>query len=210
MHSALQRLVELAASSSPLLVILVGPNGAGKSTFYRHNLAALDLPFVNADMIASTLVEAGAQAEEETERLAAKLADKRRQELVAKQGSFITETVFSDPVGAKVQVLKDAQAMGFKIIMVFVCVESAELSVLRVRTRVLAGGHDVPVERIAARYERMRKNVKAALGFVDFALIVDNSSLDQPLLPVATTASGKILHRELRIAWWAEDVLSSL
>ncbi len=43
---------------------------------------------------------------------------------------------------------------------------------------VLVGGHNVPEDKIAARYDRMRKNVKAAVSFVDFAIIVDNSSLD--------------------------------
>jgi len=208
-HPAFERLAELASEPGPLLVVLVGPNGAGKSTFYGRYLHALSLPFINADLIARVLIEAGAPAGEETERLAADLADRRRRKMVAGKESFITETVFSDPVGAKVNALKEAQTAGYSIVMVFICVESAELSALRVQSRVLAGGHDVPADRIAARYERMRKNVKAALSFVDFAIIVDNSSLDQPLRPVASTASGRILHREPSLPWWAKEVLSS-
>jgi len=208
MDSSFDRLAQLAASQSPLLVILVGPNGAGKSSFYHRYLAALELPFINADMIGRALTGAGAAATEETERLAAHLAEQRRREMVANQESFITETVFSDPVGAKVQALRDAQARGFTVIMIFVCVESAELATLRVQTRVSTGGHDVPADRIAARYDRMRKNVKAAVGFVDFMVVVDNSSLDHPLRPVASAAIGKVLHREPEIPWWAEEVLS--
>ena len=208
MDPSLDRLAQLAACQSPLLLILVGPNGAGKSSFYHRYLAALELPFINADVIGSALVKAGAPATEETERLAAHLAEQRRREMVAKQESFITETVFSDPVGAKVQALRDAQAAGFTVIMIFVCVESAELATLRVQTRVLAGGHDVPAERIAARYDRMRKNVKSAVTFVDFMVIVDNSSLDHPLRPVASAAKGEVLHREAQMPWWAEEVLS--
>lgn len=207
---AFERLAELAAGTAPLLVVLVGPNGAGKSSFYHRYLQRLPLPFINADQIARALIDAGAPSGESTERLAADLAEQRRSEMAAGKMSFITETVFSDPVGAKVNALKEAQSAGYSVILVFVCVASSELSALRVHSRVLAGGHNVPQDKIAARFDRMRKNVKAAISFVDFAIIVDNSSLDRPLRPIATTANGRILHCESPLPWWAEEVLLSL
>jgi len=78
------------------------------------------------------------------------LADKKRRELISKRASFITETVFSDPVGAKIQAFRNAQSAGYTIILIFVCMESAELAALRVQSRALAGGHDVPLEKIVA------------------------------------------------------------
>lgn len=79
-RQALAQLSELAGGPGPLLVVLVGPNGAGKSTFYRRYLKTTDLPFINADLLAQTLIQHGAPTGEETERLAAGLADKQRQE----------------------------------------------------------------------------------------------------------------------------------
>ena len=206
---AFAHLSELAQGPDPILVVLVGPNGAGKSTFYQRHLQAIKLPFINADLLARTLVEAGAPAGETTERLAADLAEGRRQELVAKRASFITETVFSDPVGAKVKALRAAQTAGYTVVLIFIYVESAELSALRVQSRVLDGGHDVPRDKIAPRYERMRANVKAALAFVDFAIVVDNSSLDHPLRPVASMIRGRVVYLNPPIPWWAQDVLPS-
>ena len=203
-----KRLLELASGPGPLLIVLVGPNGAGKSTFYKRRLQAIKLPFINADLLARTLIDAGAPAGEETERLAADLAERRRQEMVEKRESFITETVFSDPVGAKVKALRAAQTAGYTVVLIFICVESAELSALRVQSRVLDGGHDVPRDKIAPRYERMRTNVKAALTFVDLAIIVDNSALDHPLRPVASTARGQVVYLNPPIPWWAEEVLT--
>ena len=126
---------------------------------------------------------------------------------MGKRESFITETVFSDPVGAKVDALRSAQAAGYTVGLIFLCVDSAELSALRVESRVRDGGHTVPPNKIAARFDRMRKNVKAALTFVDFALVVDNSSLDVPLRPVAMTFSGAVSYRNTPLPWWAEEVL---
>lgn len=201
------RLSELAQQPGPLMLVLVGPNGAGKSTFHSRYLAAIPLPFINADVLAQTLIQAGAPAGEETERLAAELAEKRRRELVTERESFITETVFSDPVGAKLQALRDAQAVGYTVVLIFLCVDSAELTALRVQSRVRDGGHNVPPDKIAARYERMRKNVKVALTFVDFAILVDNSSFETPLRPVATTSGGTVTFRNPPLPWWAEEVL---
>src|SRR6266542_3714823 len=89
------RLTELARGRKPLLIALVGPNGAGKSTFYEEYLSPIGLPFINADVLARTLIESGSPQGEETERLAAALAEKRRDEMVANRRSFVTETVFS-------------------------------------------------------------------------------------------------------------------
>jgi len=193
--------------AGPIAVVLVGPNGAGKSTFYARYLQRVALPFINADNLARTLVEAGSPAGEETERLAARLADKRRAELLTGRASFITETVFSDPHGAKVQMLRDAQAAGYAVVLIFVCVDSAELTTRRVETRVALKGHTVPPDKIRARYERMRPNVKTALPFVDVGLVIDNSSYQSPHRLVAVTERGTVIARHPPLPWWAEEVL---
>ena len=198
---------EFGRRPGPVLIALVGPNGAGKSTFYQRFLSGIKWPFVNADVLAKALVDAGSPAGEETEIMAAQLAEKRRLQLLEKRESFVAETVFSDPVGAKVQMLKQAQDAGYEVVLVFVGLVSAELSALRVGTRVRMGGHDVPKERIAARLERMRRNVNAALPFVDLGLIVDNSSLDFPHRPVAVLARGTVLKTYPPVPWWAAEVM---
>jgi hypothetical protein len=56
----------------------------------------------------------------------------------------------------------------------------------------------------------MRANVRSALAFVDFAVIVDNSSFRTPHRPVAATAGGTIIFRNPPLPWWAEEVLQDL
>jgi predicted ABC-type ATPase len=72
------QLADLARTPGPLLLALVGPNGAGKSTFYERRLRKISLPFINADLLARALIDAGAPTGEATERLAAELAETRR------------------------------------------------------------------------------------------------------------------------------------
>ena len=90
------------------------------------------------------------------------------------------ETVFSDPQGAKVDFLKECRSNGYSVVMVFIGLESADLSRGRIMERVEAGGHDVPDEKIVTRFPRTFANLRQALTFVDQAFLFDNSSADQP------------------------------
>lgn len=189
------------ASETRVVVVVAGPNGAGKSTFVETFLNPLDLRVVNPDAIARALSPAdpGAVAYD-----AAGIADGVRRDLLTRGISFCMETVFSDPEGAKLAFLRDAQARGYVVILVFIGLDSSDLAVARVVQRTESGGHDVPDEKIAARYPRTFVNLRAALTFVDHAFVFDNSSADEPYRFVAELRSGRVVRRgDLRPAWWA-------
>src|SRR5213078_2666804 len=131
---------------TPQLVVLAGPNGAGKSTFYDVFLAASPLPFLNADLFAA---ETGVDSLE-----AARILDATRDRMIEQRLGFITETVFSDPHGAKLDMLHKAVDAGYDVTLIYIAVQSAKLSALRVDQRVARGGHDVPRDRIASRFTR--------------------------------------------------------
>jgi predicted ABC-type ATPase len=111
---------------------------------------------------------------------AANLADAARRDLLKRGLSFCIETVFSDPVGDKVQFLKDAQSAGYSVIGVFITLSDPALSTARVAQRVGRGDHDVPDDKLASRFERTARNIQAALRLVDVGLLIDNSSAETP------------------------------
>ncbi len=185
-------------------MVLAGPNGAGKSTFFDLYLRGTGLRFVNADLIARALTpENPGQSSYE----AAKAADLARQALVARGDSFCTETVFSDPHGTKLDFLRSAQVSGYRVLLLFIGLESPELSQARVLERVAAGGHDVPDEKIFARFPRTLANLAAALQFVDEARLYDNSDANGPYRLVARILRGGKLETHPPIPSWAERVL---
>ncbi len=183
-----------------LLVVLAGPNGSGKSTFFEYYLAPLGLCFVNADLIAKSLAPyaPGAVVYE-----AAQIADAERRLLLTEGQSFCMETVFSDQNHEKLDFLRDAQTQGYTVFLVFICLESPELNIARVIQRVANGGHDVPDEKIAGRYPRSIHNLQAALAFVDFALLLDNSSVADPYRFVALLHHGKVIQITDTVPGWA-------
>jgi len=187
-------------NAGPRLIFLAGPNGAGKSTFYEAYLKALGLPFINADQLTVTL---GIPNDE-----AARAADRLRRELVENRQSFITETVFSDPVGAKLEFLQQAMAAGYQVTLLYIGISDAELSEARVFGRVQRGGHDVPSERLARRFEQSLKNLAAALLLVSEATVFDNSSAEHPFRLVLTTKSGEVVQTAGKLPAWLKHALT--
>jgi predicted ABC-type ATPase len=188
--SSLERVLQ---GDRPILLVLAGSNGAGKSTFYDLYLRPWGLVFVNADLIAQALNPA------DPARIAydaAAAAGVVRRELVARGASFCMETVFSDPSGDKVQFLREARTAGYTVILLAFQLSDAELSNARVVQRVARGGHDVPEEKIRARFERTQRNIAAALQFVDLGFVIDNSSAQQPYRLIERWEHGVRVERE--------------
>ena len=188
----------------PVLHLLAGPNGAGKSTYVDRVLApATGLPFVNADLIAAEIWP-GHEVEHAYE--AAKMAESERRRAMSAGESFISETVFSHE--SKVALLADASALGY-LVHLHVVMVPVDLTVLRVSERVRRGGHEVPEEKIRARYDRLWSHVAVAARLADEAEFFDNSSARSPFRPVARFAHGAPM-REPTWPSWVPGPLTSL
>jgi predicted ABC-type ATPase len=196
-----------AADERPVLIVLAGPNGAGKSTFFAEYLHGLGLLFVNADHIARMMRDAEPRlAPAQLERRAFEEAERLRADLLDLRFGFCTETVFSDPAGAKLDFIERARATGFVVLLVFIGLASPALSVARVATRVARGGHDVPNDKLFARFPRTLKNLSAAVGVVDQAFLLDNSTVSMPYRPVAMYADGRLAEEFPPLPRWTSGL----
>lgn len=171
----------------PRLILLAGPNGAGKSTFYEAHLSHLSLPFLNADVLARHVHIDSYSAAKQVASL--------RDYYIKERCSFITETVFSDPVGEKVRILGTAVEEGFTVDLIYIGIDSPLQSKDRVATRVSAGGHDVPEEKLEGRYFRSLENLKRAIDTLPRVLVYDNSSSEAPHRFVAEFRDGTMFRQ---------------
>lgn len=187
----------------PVIVMLCGSNGAGKSTFYRLRLASLGLSFVNADEIAKDIY--GPDAERMSYD-AAKMAEERRQELVGLRESFIFETVLSDPVGAKVEFIRQCNELGYHTRVHFIGIDSPELSAARVAGRVARGGHDVPLDKIQSRYARTLENLRRLCDRSGKLVIHDNSNLLQPYRVIAVLEKSYLTALSPQLPPWCDGL----
>lgn len=157
----------------PNLYIIAGCNGAGKTTASLTILPEIlnCSEFVNADAIAVGLspfhpenvaIEAG------------KLMLKRIDFLIEAKIDFALETTLSSK--NHLQTIKKAQEQGFEITLLFFWLNSVELATERVKIRVSKGGHDIPQEVIARRYERGLENLDKYCALCDDWFVYDNSN----------------------------------
>ncbi len=183
----------------PIVVALAGPNGAGKTTFYHAHLQPAGLRLVNADVVARELnMEPYA---------AAKVADAIRRELARQRESFVFETVFSDPVGDKLSFLHEAAQAGYTVLLCFIGISGPKVSEERVAMRVSQGGHNVPSEKLTARYPRILTNLKAALRELQCVWVFDNDDLRTPFRLVAVCEGGQIMLLNRPVPGWLRKVL---
>ena len=186
-----------AFDARPIIVAIAGPNGAGKSTFFAAHVALAGLRFVNADDLARDLcIDALA---------AAQLANELRIALVDQGESFAFETVFSDPVGDKVEFLRRAGVeKGYTVVVCFIGVSSVEVSRERVAMRVLQGGHDVPDEKLEARFARTMTNLGRAIRGLPHVLVYDNDDLARPFRQVGEFREGKAVGLRAPVPDWLQ------
>ena len=134
------------------LYIIAGANGSGKTTFALSYIELNNLHFINADEIAKSYdpndiskykVKAGKEFFRQLELN------------LNKNQSFMIESTLSG------RYLKDviikAKEKGFKVVLIYIFLESEIENILRVKNRVLNGGHDVPEVDRKRRYTRSRR-----------------------------------------------------
>lgn len=76
--------------------------------------------------------------------------------------------------------LRKAMASGLDVRIWYVGLVSPELHLVRVRSRVAKGGHDIPEDRIRARYDRSRLNLIELMPALTELRVYDNSENADP------------------------------
>jgi predicted ABC-type ATPase len=140
----------------PEVIVIAGPNGAGKSTLapavLRDTLGILE--YVNADTIAEGL---SAFAPSNASFDAGRVMLGRLHDLAADNKDFAFETTLASRFYSGW--LRGLKKRGYRVSIIFLWLDNVDLAIERVRERVRAGGHDIPVETILRRYDRGLKNL---------------------------------------------------
>ena len=181
-------------SAKPLGIVVSGHNGSGKSTMWRRHLSAkLQIPLINADrMMLAVLPEPDSRgrlvqwaaklrdADPSWMRVAQKGVEAFVAHAIANKAPFAMETVFSywrerpdGTIDSKIQLIEQMQKEGYFVLLCFVGLANASLSVARVRTRVARGGHDVPLQKLLDRFPRTRRAIRDAAVVADATILLD-------------------------------------
>ena len=134
----------------------------------------------------------------------AMVADFFKDQYLKRHLSFSFETVFSHP--AKIDILKKAQAEGFRTYMYFVATENPSVNVKRIQQRVKDGGHNVPEDKTIARYYRCLEQIRYALPYLNRAYFFDNSTEQSVFFAEYEFGKGFQLYSELLPEWFKRFV----
>jgi len=164
----------------PNLYIIAGCNGAGKTTASFTVLPEMlncD-EFINADEIARGLspFNPDRAAIDAGRLMLAKIDD-----LLLKQKDFAFETTLATK--SYVKTITKAQNNGYTVTLVFFWLDSVDLAIERVKTRVLEGGHNIPNAVITRRYFSGLNNLfKLYIPICDYWMVFNNSNTPSELV----------------------------
>lgn len=154
------------------MTFIAGANGSGKTTLTRWNSELFkEIPLLDPDAVANTL-------QATTSALfpvaAARHVLKSAGEHLKEGESFAVETTLAGR--NYLQMMLEARLRGFEIVLVYIGTENVEINLVRIRNRVLAGGHNVPENDVRRRYRRSFENLPIAIKRSDHAILFDNST----------------------------------
>jgi len=159
--------------------VLAGTNGAGKSSIVGEMFLQEGVQYFNPDNAAQRILSANPGMSQSEANSAAWYEGKRLLERAIQER---LDFAFETTLGGKTftNLLHKALAQGIEVRVWYVGLDSPELHIARVRSRVKHGGHDIPEERIRERYTQSRLNLIQLLPRLTELLLYDNSDEADP------------------------------
>ena len=156
------------------MIVIAGPNGSGKTSvtqkFLHHEWAEGTL-YINPDEVAKN--KYGDWNSPEAVLKAANYCAGLREKCLSERKSFVFETVMS--AEEKVDFIIRSKQAGFFIRLFFISTSHPSINAARIASRVMKGGHDVPITKIISRYYKSLANCKTVAPIVNRLYVYDNS-----------------------------------
>ena len=163
----------------PCIYVLAGANGAGKSSIGGAIFRQKGGEYFNPDEATKRIISANPSITRERANSAAWSEGKRLLErAIDERCNFAFETTLGGRTIAAL--LEKALSRGMEVRVWYVGLESPELHIARVRSRVRSGGHDIPEAKIRERFFQSRWNLIHLLPKLTEVMVYDNSEEADP------------------------------
>ena len=133
-------------------IIIAGANGTGKTTLANEFLKKNKIAFLNADNIAISMDK---NPEKNRIKAGKKFINKLENCIVLKKSIAIESTLAGKYL---IKTIKRVKKLGYTVSVIYFFVDSPVIALARIKSRVEAGGHDVPKEDVIRRFPRSKSN----------------------------------------------------
>jgi predicted ABC-type ATPase len=158
-----------------MIVVIAGVNGAGKSSVVGSNLRQKGIDYFNPDEKAQALmVENVDWSLTQANSAAWQYGYDKLSTAVSLHENLIFETTLGG--NSVTRKLHEAADKHQDIKIIFCGLESADLHIERVASRVKSGGHDIPSEKIRERWVNSLSNLITLLPICNDLKLYDNST----------------------------------
>ena len=176
----------------PRLFIISGCNGSGKTTASYSILPEMlgCYEFVNSDEFAKSL---SPFSPEKAYVGASRYMVLKMKRLLDREADFGIETTLA--TRSLLQTIKEAKEKGYYVTLLYFWLNSPELAIARVRSRVNAGGHNIKEETIRRRYSMgLHYLFREFMPLCDRWILCDNSQ--DPMVIVAESSENGTIVRD--------------
>jgi predicted ABC-type ATPase len=176
------------------ITVIAGVNGAGKSSVVGETLRQSGGEYFNPDEVTRKFLAASkSMTQDEANSRAWDEGRRRLEDAIREKADFVFETTLG---GSTItELLFKALDEGLEVALFYVGLEKVELHIERVRSRVQAGGHDIPETKIRERYTSSIKNLVKLAPRLTELRVFDNSIQADPKTGKAP-APRELLHSE--------------
>ncbi len=153
-------------------ILIAGVNGAGKSTLYQTLNSLQSMERINTDEIVKSFGDWKNPADV---MKAGKIAVKRIRDYFDSGISFNQETTLCG--NSILKNIEKARALGYKIELHYVGVDSVEIAKQRICYRVAHGGHGIPDADVERRYKESFEHLNVVKDKCDIVVLYDNTDV---------------------------------
>jgi predicted ABC-type ATPase len=192
----------------PIMYVVAGPAGSGKTSAFPGDSFGCD--YFNADHYAAML-NGGSYIgiSNSIRRQVGPICEKFIQNHIAAGKDFATETTLRSTI--VFEQMKQAHDAGFSVSFTYICVDSIDTSVKRVKQRAFMGGHSASEDTVQDIRSKSLFNLRRAfdeLGTnIDAFELYDNSALGMPPKLIASFVGREITLLASKLPAWMDVAL---
>ncbi|RKR80155.1 putative ABC-type ATPase [Mucilaginibacter gracilis] len=179
-------------SNNPQLLFVAGPNGAGKSTFSKELSEPGAIIFDVDKVIARIEAQSPHMPKKQVYQEATEVFFKQATAAINDKQHFTLETNFRDE--NLVDIVAEFKRYGYATNMIYLTLESINLSIYRVNQRVKNGGHDVDYKNIELNYDLGLEYLEKFADRFDNLEIIDASGPGFQLRSLLRIQDQKLKH----------------